>query len=165
MFSSNYVCIYRLTNPLGRMMPDWRREVCQGRTQHLSAVSPKLTFSSAAPTACFRWTVCRTHRVTCTNAASTWTLLQGVISRLVRSVRWGNTAPQGLTPTTWIGSVLLYTLGTHPPLPTPLKIWQKSPGPVRAPRHKTNSFYYKMTTLPKCWQNLPWSRKGPHSRN
>ena len=22
--------------------------------------------------------------------------------------------------------------------------------PVRAPRHKTNSFYYKMTTLPKC---------------
>ena len=34
----------------------------------------------------------------------------------------------------------------------PLKIWQNSSGPVRAPRHETNSFYYKMSTLPKGWQ-------------
>ena len=36
--------------------------------------------------------------------------------------------------------------------PPPLKIWQNSFGPVRAPRHETNSFYYKMSTLSKGWQ-------------
>ena len=35
------------------------------------------------------------------------------------------------------------------PPPPPLKIGQSSPGPLRAPRHETNSFYYKMSTLPK----------------
>ena len=38
------------------------------------------------------------------------------------------------------------------PPPSPLKIWQNSSGPIRAPRHESNSFYYKMSTLPKGWQ-------------
>ena len=53
-----------------------------------------------------------------------------------------------------IVSLLKYRVCPIIPLgaPPPLKILQNSPGPVRAPRHETISFYYKISTLPKGWQ-------------